>query len=757
MIRYFDRIENLGVFANYKKPANMVQFERFNLIYGLNGSGKTTLSRFFADLNTGEAAGFEKLKYKISTDEKTFTQGQPYARKIRVFNSEYVDANIGTLEGTLNPIFVIGEENKTLVGIVEKDEQDLATLKLLQSEKTAEQMKLTTKRGKFFTDVAREISTNAAGTSARTYRKNDAEAAFFNLLEPKKMGANELAIASNAMKQQPLPKQEKFGFENVELKTLGEVNIEYFKAIDLLEKKISDLVTESATSIAITRLVDNPEIAQWVEHGFEVHHKSDGSICEYCQQAVPKERKEALASHFNESDRQLKDRITKTQLDLEELRQTMQALSIPNKTNFYEEFQQPYSDAIDKLSKLKLPLLNHLVELTKFLNEKLARRTESYAVDILEYEAKPHRAAFENANEFIQKHNSETDAFDQRLKDNWAKIETHFLSVIVDSVTEVDNEIEVIEVILKCCADGNADDETLGIKALSKRIGNNRLQISNSHKAAEDLSEKLASFLGRDDLKFVSEGEGYRIMRYGRAAKRLSEGEKTAITFLYFVVGLRDQDFDLAEGIVVIDDPISSLDSSSVYQAFSYMKNAIKDAKQVFLLTHNFEFLKLLLNWFQNIRPNSVGRTYWMLHCTSTGSAQREAELKVLDKILLENKNEFTYLMKQLIEFESQGTIEQAYPIPNIARKVLETFLELHSNGRNMYTKLENLDFDKTKKDALYKYTNDLSHPTLSGLDPALVGETKTNVKHLLELIEKIAPAHYKSLTDSIGAVEVQT
>ena len=72
-------------------------------------------------------------------------------------------------------------------------------------------------------------------------------------------------------------------------------------------------------------------------------------------------------------------------------------------------------------------------------------------------------------------------------------------------------------------------------------------------------------------------------------AKRLSEGEKTAITFLYFVVGLQDQDFDLAEGIVVIDDPISSLDSSSVYQAFSFLKNAVKDARQIFLLTHNFD------------------------------------------------------------------------------------------------------------------------------------------------------------------------
>ena len=245
-------------------------------------------------------------------------------------------------------------------------------------------------------------------------------------------------------------------------------------------------------------------------------------------------------------------------------------------------------------------------------------------------------------------------------------------------------------------------------------------------------------------------------MRFGRAAKRLSEGEKTAITFLYFVVSLGDQDFDLSEGIVVIDDPISSLDSSSVYQAFAYLKNAVKNAKQIFLLTHNFEFLKLLLNWFQHIpKPKQNGKsTYWMLHCSLKQGASRETEIKPLDKVLLQNKNEFAYLLKELMKFESDGTIHTAYPIPNIIRKVLETFLEQHSTGQSLYAKLENLDFEESKKTALYKFANDLSHPTFSGLDPALVGETQTNIKHLLEMIDTVAPIHFKALTETIAPLK---
>ena len=750
MIRHFETIKNLGVFADYKKPAQMARFERFNLIYGLNGSGKTTLSRFFADLNTGTAKGFENLKYRIDTDDGKFAQGQPYTRKIRVFNSEYVDANIGELEGQLNPIFVIGEDNKKLVAIVEKDEKDLESLTNLHEKKTDEVKKLEAKRGKYFTDIAREISTNAAGTSARTYRKNDAEKAFGKLGGSQKLSLQELTTASNAMSEQALAKLPKQQFEAVSLQSSEKSSIDLFTALEIMEYSIAQIVNQSATSIVVQRLVENPDISEWVELGVEVHKNHDPKTCEYCLQPIQEKRAEALTAHFNDSDKLLKGSLEQHRSDLEQLRKTLQEFQALSNSSFYQEFKQPYDTSIEVLSGLKIGLLNHLVELDKVLTEKLQRRTDSYSVDITSFDAEPYKLAIERTNTLIQNHNDETDEFEARLESNRSKIEAHYLSTLIDPVAETDKEISAISKTLEQCNEGQLENGELGISALESRIKENRLKISNSHQAAKDLSEKLASFLGRDDLRFEAEGEGYRIMRFGRAAKRLSEGEKTAITFLYFVVGLKDQDFDLEEGIVVIDDPISSLDSSSVYQAFSYLKNAVKDAKQIFLLTHNFEFLKLLLDWLGYGNQNS--KSYWMLHCTSTGGTQRETDLKPLDKILLQNKNEFAYLFKILVEFESDGSIATAYPIPNIARKVLESFLAQHSTGKSFHQKLENLDYDEAKKGALYKYTNDLSHPTLSGLDPALIGETQTNVKHLIEMIKDRAPVHYKALTDTIAA-----
>ena len=80
-------------------------------------------------------------------------------------------------------------------------------------------------------------------------------------------------------------------------------------------------------------------------------------------------------------------------------------------------------------------------------------------------------------------------------------------------------------------------------------------------------------------------------MRGNKLAGNISEGEKTAIGFVHFVIHLKDQEFNSATGIIVVDDPVSSLDSNSIFQAFAFLKNSVKDAEQVFLMSHNFDFL----------------------------------------------------------------------------------------------------------------------------------------------------------------------
>jgi hypothetical protein len=82
-----------------------------------------------------------------------------------------------------------------------------------------------------------------------------------------------------------------------------------------------------------------------------------------------------------------------------------------------------------------------------------------------------------------------------------------------------------------------------------------------------------------------------------------------------------------------------------------------------------------------------------------------------------------------------------------------ETFLMFSvPNSKSFYTKMDELKadgYDEQKLDAIYKFTNDQSHITGSGFNPALVPETKKVVKELFEMMETISPNHFKILDNA--------
>jgi len=126
------------------------------------------------------------------------------------------------------------------------------------------------------------------------------------------------------------------------------------------------------------------------------------------------------------------------------------------------------------------------------------------------------------------------------------------------------------------------------------------------------------------------------------------------------------------------------LDASSIYQAYTFLKNAVQDAKQVFLFTHNFGFLRLVLNWLTHGQLRRHSRFY-MLVCRSEADGRRTA-LRALDKTLIDHPTEYHFLFKTLAEFRGDGTIAACYHIPNVARKILEmtsTFRERRTSTQS--------------------------------------------------------------------------
>ncbi|MEH2469240.1 wobble nucleotide-excising tRNase [Nitrobacteraceae bacterium AZCC 2161] len=124
MLTQIKKIKNFGVFGDYTGNVELPLFGRYNVVYGENGSGKTTLSRLLSCLEVGTHADHPNLEFAIESLSGQLTHGSRCARKVRVFNSDYVEANIGRLDGPLRYILILGEENKALA---EQLKQEIGT------------------------------------------------------------------------------------------------------------------------------------------------------------------------------------------------------------------------------------------------------------------------------------------------------------------------------------------------------------------------------------------------------------------------------------------------------------------------------------------------------------------------------------------------------------------------------------------------------------------------------------------------------
>lgn len=761
MIAKIRNIKKLGlVFADFNWTPSVPTFKPVNLIYGWNGAGKTTLTRLFDAVVTPSG---NDLEYALETDEGVvYGNGDTFPLPVRVFNQDYIQKNVKILESSANTISVLlGEENKELVAQIAKDEVELngdpldPTKKgLLQelhdySEKKKRKEKETDTA---FSSIAATIGAAivGSGVASRTYRKPDAERDFAKLTAPSILTDEQLEEQQLCLKQDALPE---LGLLKVDivlndgvLRTLGE-------AIDESRARVKAIFVATVEAKTLERLITYPDIAHWAEEGRRVHAKYGSTNCEYCENPISPERLAALASHFNEADAELKRRIDGAIAELDVILHEMENVNAPDEARLYQEQRARFMAAVTKLSETRNTLDAEVRAVRTLLEEKRDKTNEVIPFTIL-IDVAPVTDALKAINNVLDIHNSKSREFQTVRQKAHDLVVAHYLSTIFDDVAKRKVDIDALNLDLP-----RREEE---IAAIHKRILEAKSEISSAHEACDRISAGLRTFLGRDELRFqpnvemIDDGagtkrevvSGYKIMRGDQSATYLSEGEKSAIAFVYFVVHLDDGQFVKADGIVVIDDPVSSLDSNSLYQAFAFLKGAVKTCRQVFVLTHNFDFLKLLLNWRSRV-ANKTG--YYMIRNQFVGDVRR-ATIDEMDNELRHYESEYHYLFKRLKEMhaEQNGTIMRAYPVPNIARKVWETFLMYRvPNSASPYEKMEKLKadgLDAQKLDAIYKFTNDQSHMTGAGFDPSLVPETQKVLDEIFEIMRLAAPDHYAVL-----------
>jgi wobble nucleotide-excising tRNase len=194
--------------------------------------------------------------------------------------------------------------------------------------------------------------------------------------------------------------------------------------------------------------------------------------------------------------------------------------------------------------------------------------------------------------------------------------------------------------------------------------------------------------------------------------RSLSEGEKTLISFLYFIELTKGADQEgpvspLNRTILVIDDPISSLSVNYVFDVASLISKELIGkpgayiARQVIVLTHNLFFLHEMIKQF-NVSLQKADGKFQLLRVT------KHENSNVLSMKATDLMNDYDALWWILREAKN-GSLP-SYMVPNTMRCILEHFFAFNNRGEDWKAVLDNLEKEDARFRPLARFLDRGSH-----------------------------------------------
>lgn len=307
--------------------------------------------------------------------------------------------------------------------------------------------------------------------------------------------------------------------------------------------------------------------------------------------------------------------------------------------------------------------------------------------------------------------------------------------------------------------------------------------MSDEKTAAERVNQFLGNRFGHGRLRLqaVETEEAackFEIQRDGSRAYNLSEGECSLVAFCYFIATLEDISAQGKELIIFIDDPISSLDSNHVFFVYSLIESEIasplKDSSgnlikannenqycyhQLFLSTHNLEFLKYLKR-LSGAQSKSRCEQY-MIVAESSGSVVRQ-----MPPYLRQYMTEFNYLFAEICKCAVEGNAVAEphcfYNFGNNLRKFLEAFLyfkypfAMQSENDHRTRVAEFFQESGSDSVLVQRLTNELSHLGKfdRGEEPVDHAEVSRMAKFVLEKMKCSDERQYECLLSSVDQAD---
>lgn len=668
MLKSIQSLRGFGIFDEYARPAQMKDFCDRNVIYGWNYSGKTTLSRLFHMLNertSGET--FLGCRFSLNDHAGTVIDETCIAnctKKIRVFNTDFIDASLNWSGKAFNPILLLGTEaqdaqNKIthFEAVIKRCNTSVADYRRKVSaidQNLAEQRTIAAKNIKETLNIVEAFTATHLNMLLSAIASKPDE----NYVRPQEELTSDLSLAT-ASEKDKLPEVTPLAFSP--------------KVVDIYARLTGLLALVPTSSKVIDELREHPEIAQWVAAGLPLHEHV--TTCQFCLNTLTPQRMAGLQAHFSKE-------VTEQRATLEAILTQLSDAVVPipdiRESDLNSQFRRNLPSLVGTISVHAIAHNNWIQTARQTIDRKIK---DPFRAISPPDDPEPLTTAITEAvgevNVLIHSSNAISADFASSKLQAIKRLKYHYAQ-------QFRSDFKLVE----------SDATKAGFELRSKRFDRARIQaaakmaeeharINRAQNGREKINERIAEMLNSASLHIEvrkePEGDKFILMRGTRIARDLSEGEKTAIAFAYFLTKLLE-DGDLAEVIVYIDDPISSLDSNHIFQVYSLLKGMffkwdkqpntkgrwITICKQLFISTHNFEFFQLL--------HDLPGETNYYLtkRISSTRSTFIDLPLSVA-----RYTSEYHYLFHILYDYHTspnKADAEHLLALPNAARRFIELY-----------------------------------------------------------------------------------
>lgn len=589
-------IQNIGPHVNLKYSSEIKKLKM--AIYARNGEGKTFISRAFRameidnslkteyaknllrnDANEGYFLfQIDNSKYELSLNKTGMKIQQSGDKKIfHTFNSDYIRDNFVKVNYNLNeniPGYILGKENI-----------DLSDEKLKLTQLTNDGIKLRQEIEEDLINTKKQLTTLGISKNQKSYKSitYDSLKDYVYSSEDNFEKEKERLIQFNNLPED---------IETIPLLRFSLVIFDQFTKIqELLKTEYS--LQKYEESFRKEMIHKN----EFIQKGLDLYQKNK-RICPFCKQEITVDAEKVISEYIsfvNDQEskiiHQIDEFLKKSNTDIEtiksiESQMQLNCLRIERYSQFFESLDQ---NAVDDLKNILNELCDWIEQLKQLLMKKRDNIRNSYWIDAFKQQEIFEKV--EKINDSISKFN--------KSKDDTTKTKKGLKESVCNSAMNklrIKNNARFIQI-------KKITDEYGKIK---KEIDEKEYKNQKSKKklVATDLKKYLDLFFyGKYNLN----EDTFCLSLYDKQLESnpdsvLSDGEKTIISFCYYLANIHtiiqsEQDYENI--ILIIDDPISSMDVDYIYQLVSIIKNYADDNKLIkfekyIILTHNLDFYNML-------------------------------------------------------------------------------------------------------------------------------------------------------------------